>query len=98
MSYCNVVHRGEFSMTLLAGFSGRLCQVVGYILPGKSKCGIPTWLSKGRRACVFIFLVVTTSFVLRGSDELLAPRYLHACLLNSRRSGFQMETFSLPEC
>lgn len=55
MSHYNVVNRGEFSVMVLAGCSGHLCQAVGYILPGKSKCGIPTWLRKVRTLCIFIF-------------------------------------------
>jgi len=61
VSHYNMVKKGEFSMT---DFSARVCRVVGYLFLGKSKCDIPTGLSRGRTACIFIFLVVTVSFVL----------------------------------
>ena len=64
----------------MTDFSARVCRVVGYLFLGKSKCDIPTGLSRGRTACIFIFLVVTVSFVLWGSDKSLVPRYLHVCV------------------
>lgn len=73
--HSKLLNRGEFPMTLLA-----ICAKRG-LRPSREK---QVWCSRKpepRWDSVHLhFLVVAISFVLRGSDELLVPRYPHMCV------------------
>lgn len=61
------------TLLLFAGLYGEeLAHPQPWACRGKSKCGLPTCLSAGRSVHLWV-LVVTISFDLAGSDELLAP-------------------------
>lgn len=79
MSHYNMVNGGVFHDS-----SGRffwLFVLRGGLHPSREKELWCFCMAEQRQDSVCLhFLVVTISFVLRGSNELLVPRYLHTCV------------------